>query len=121
MALGSLNLKVSRQDFVNRIDAIQSKMDKLSDVIQKYRDLKTNLDQFVEAEDSSYENWVARIDGHIEAAGRAKASLNESKQMLQKTVDQMDEFGNEVKQTVDAATEATKSTVEAAIRIAPLL
>ena len=39
MALGSLNLKVSKQDFLNRIDAIQAKMDRLSDVIQKYRDL----------------------------------------------------------------------------------
>lgn len=121
MALGSLNLKVSKQDFLNRIDAIQSKMDKLSDVIQKYRDLKTNLDQFVEPEDNSYEDWVRRIDEHINAAGRAKASLKESKDMLQKTVDQMDEFGNEVKQTVDSATEATKSTIEAAIKIAPLL
>ena len=33
MALGSLNLKVSKQDFLNRIDAIQAKMDRLSDVI----------------------------------------------------------------------------------------
>ena len=121
MALGSLNLKVSKQDFLNRIDAIQAKMDRLSDVIQKYRDLKTNLDQFVEPEDNSYEVWVARIDEHINAAGRAKAALNESKKTLQQTVDQMDEFGNVVKQTVSSATEATKSTVEAAIKIAPLL
>lgn len=121
MAAGSLNLKVKKQDFVDRINDIESRMNALSDVIAKYRDLKVNLDQFVEAEDSSYEDWVQRIDSHIDAAGRAKAALKESKDTLQKTVDQMDDFGSNVKQTVQAATEATKSTVETAIRIAPLL
>ena len=121
MANGSLRLKASKQDFMNRVNDIQAKMDKLDDVIRKYRDLKTNLDQFVEAEDSSYEDWVKRIDEHINAAGKAKAALNESKKSLQQTVDQMDEFGNLVKQTLETATEATKNTVEAAIKIAPLL
>lgn len=121
MAKGSLNLKVSKQDFTTRIDLISQKMNALTDVINKYRDLKTNLDQFVEAEDSSYEDWVQRIDEHIDAAGRAKASLNEAKKTLQETVDQMTGFVGQVQQTVRSATEATKSTVGAAVKIAPLL
>lgn len=121
MALGSLNLKVNKQDFVERIDQIQNKMDKLSDVINKYRDLKVNLDQFVEAEDDTYEQWCQRIDEHIDAAGRARASLNASKEVLQKTVDQMDDFGNQVRQTVQEGVEATKNVVETAVKIAPLL
>lgn len=119
--MASLNLKVKKQDFVDRIDLIEVKMNNLADVIAKYRNLKTNLDQFVEPEDDSYDQWCQRIDANIDAAGRARASLNESKKMLQDTVDKMDDFGSLVTSTVQSAVEATKSTVETAIRIAPLL
>lgn len=121
MALGSLSLKVNKQDFLNMISEVEQKMNRLDDVISKYRDLKVNLDQFVEPEDSSYEKWVAQIDEYINAAGSSKAALQESKDALQTTVEQMEGFGAEVMQTVTAAAEATKSTVETAIRISPLL
>ncbi len=121
MAVGSLNINVSKQDFLEMIDEIQHRMDNLSDVIGKYRDIKTNLDQFVEPEDDSYEDWVQRIDEHINAAGKAKAALYESRKTLQLAIDSLDEFGSEVKQEISSATETTKSTVEAAIRIEALL
>ncbi len=121
MALNSLNLRVSKQDFLDRIDTIDEKMNRLADVIQKYRDLKVNLDQFVEPEDDTYQDWCQRIDEHIAAAGKARAALNEAKKSLQTTVDQMDDFGTQVKETVVAGIEATKSTTEAALKIAPLL
>ena len=117
----SLNLRVSKQDFLDRIEKINNKMINLDGVIQKYRTLKSNLDQFVQPEDSTYEQWCQRIDANIESCGRAKAALKESKDSMQKTVDQMENIGAELRETISAATEATKSTAEAAIRIAPLL
>ena len=121
MALNSVNLKVSKQDFVDRIDQIDLKMQNLADVISKYNNLKTNLDQFTEPEDDSYEAWVQRIDEHIKSAQKARAALKESRDTLQKTVDQMEDFGSKVVETVSSAAEALKSTAEAAINIAPLL
>lgn len=121
MALGKLNLRVKKQDFVDRIEMCNAKMDVLSDVIEKYRQAKVNLDQFVQGEDDSYQRWVERIDAHIDAAGRAKASLAEAKKALEETVNQMDDFGSEVEKTVSDSVEALKSTAQAAINIAPLL
>ena len=117
----SLGLKVSKQDFLDRIEQIDNKMGKLDGVIQKYRNLKTNLDQFVKPEDSTYEQWCERIDANITSCGKAKAALSKSKETLQKTVDQMDDFGNQLKETVTTATQATIHTAEVAIKIAPLL
>lgn len=117
----SLNLRVGKQDFLDQIALLDQKMSALQNVIDKYRKAKTNLDQFVRGEDSSYEAWVERIDAHITAAGKARAALKEQKDVLQKTVDQMENIGKEIKETVTAGAEAVKSTAEAAIRIAPLL
>lgn len=117
----SLGLHVGKQTFIDAIDKLDRKMSELQNVIDKYRTAKTNLDQFVEAEDSSYEKWVQTIDERITAAGKARAALNEQKDMLQKTVDQMEDFGGEIVRTVETGAEAVKSTAEAALRVAPLL
>ena len=121
MATGQANLKVDKQTFENKIADIERKIAALDDVISRYRTAKTNLDQFVKPEDSSYEEWVKRIDENINACGKAKAALNESKATLQKTVDQMDNLNKEIQETVSSATEAAKSSIDAAIKIAPLL
>ena len=121
MAIDGLRLKVRKQDFIEKINAIDTKSQQLADVISKYRDIKPNLDQFIESTDSTYEEWCQQIDTYIDAAGRARAALKETRDSLQKTVDQMDDFGTQLKSTISEAVEATKSTVEAAINVAPLL
>ncbi len=121
MALGALNLKVSKKDFELKIEEIDSCMGKLDDVIRRYGDAKRDLDNFVSSNDSTYEQWCERIDKNVEACGKAKASLNETKLTLQKTVEQMEGFSSEVGETIQAATEATKQAVDAAIKIGPML
>lgn len=121
MAVLKLGLHVKKEDFQARIDAMETQMSALQDIISRYREHKTNLDQFVTAEDSSYERWVKEIDAHIEAAGKAYAALKENKEALQKTVDEMDDFGRLLADTLESAADATKSTVEAAIKVAAIL
>ena len=121
MALGNLNLRVSKQDFVNRIELITQKMNALDDVIQKYGEARNNLDQFVEEGDSTYQQWIERIDANVTACRKARAALDESRQKLQTTVDQMEGVNSQIANLVQTGTEAAKSTVEAAIRVAPYL
>ena len=121
MAAGSLNLKVSKADFEQRIEVIAQKISNLDSVIQQYREAKANLDQFVEEGDSTYEQWIERIDANVTACGKAKAALMESKASLEKTVEQMEGMSGQLRETIASATEEAKSTVEAAIKIAPLL
>lgn len=121
MALGSLNLKVSKKDFEDRILVVEGRMSQLMDVIERYGRAKENLDQFIESGDSNYEAMIERIDVNILAAKKSYAALAETKASLQETVTLMEGMSSEVKETITAAVDATKSTVEAAIKVSALL
>ena len=121
MALGSLNLRVSKEEFTKRIDIIESKMGNLQDVINRYQDAKRNLDQFVEEGDSTYESWIQRIDTNITNCKKAYASLKESRQSLQTTVDQMEGMSSQLKETISSADTAAKSTIQAVLKVETLL
>lgn len=121
MALGSLNLKVSKSDFEQRISVVEGRMAQLQDVVERYNNAKANLDQFIEGGDSNYEAMIERIDVNIAAAKKSYAALAETKASLQETVDLMAGMSSEVKETISSAAEATKSTVNAAIKVAELL
>lgn len=121
MALGSLNLKVSKSDFEQRIAVVEGRMAQLTDVVDRYNRAKENLDQFIESGDNNYEAMIQRIDVNIKAAKKAYAALSETRASLQETVNLMEGMSNEVKETITAAVEATTSTVEAAIKVAELL
>lgn len=121
MALGSLNLKVSKQDFLDRIVVVEGRMAQLMDVIERYGRAKDNLDQFIENGDSNYQAMVERINVNVTAAKKSYTALAETKATLQETVNLMEGMSAEVKETITAATEATVSTVNAAIKVADLL
>lgn len=121
MALGRLNLKVSKSDFEQRIAVVEGRMAQLMDVINRYNQAKVNLDQFIESDDSNYHEMVARIDANIMAAKKSHAALTETKAALQETINLMEGMSSEVKETITSAVEATTSTVNAAIKIAELL
>ena len=121
MALGSLNLKVSKSDFEQRINVVEIRMAQLVDVVERYNQAKANLDQFIESGDSTYEAMIERIDVNIKAAKKAHASLVETKTSLQETVRQMEGLSTEMKETITSATEATVNVVNTAIQVAELL
>ena len=121
MALGSLNLRVSKQDFEQRISIIETKIAMLVDVIDRYSRAKENLDQFIESNDSNYQAMVERIDANVMSAKKAHAALTETKNSLQDTVSKMENMGNEVAETITSATDAAVSTISAALKIDSLL
>lgn len=121
MALGSLNLKVSKSDFEERINVVEGRMAQLMDVIERYNRAKQNLDQFIESGDDNYEAMLQRIDVNITAAKKSHAALAETKASLQETVNLMEGMSKEVKETITAGVEAATSTINAAIKVADLL
>lgn len=121
MALGSMNLRVSKQDFLDRIALIEQRMNVLQDVIERYGRAKENIDQFMDGDDSNVDAMLERIDVNVRAAKKAHAALNESKLSLQETVDQMEGMGKEVKETISAGIEASLNTVESVIKISSVL
>jgi methyl-accepting chemotaxis protein len=121
MALGSLTLRVSKIDFERRIAIVDTKINMLMDVITRYGNAKNNLDQFIEGADSNYEAMVARIDANMKTAKQAHAALVETRNSLQDTVDKMAGMGDQIKETIVSATDATVSTVQAVLKISEIL
>lgn len=121
MAKGSLNLKVSKADFERRLQIIETRMSALMDVINRYGTARSNLDQFIENGDDNYQAMIDRIDQNVMAAKKAYAALNSLKLEINTTVTQLDEMSGKVKETITSATEAAKSSVEAAIKVAAIL
>ena len=121
MALGSLNLRVSKQDFIDRINILEIRMQCLQDVIQRYGEAKSNLDQFIESGDDNYEQMIANIDTNVDAAKRAWTALQEMKLTLEKTVDSMEGMSAQIGETIKNATDAAGSTIKAAIKVNSIL
>lgn len=121
MALGSLNLRVSKEDFINCIDTLEMNMQRLQDVIQRYEEAKKNTYKFIEEGDDNYEAMLENIEVNVMNAKNAYASLQEMKADLQNTVDSMEGMSTQISDTIKSATDATKSTVTAAIKAQTLL
>ena len=64
---------------------------------------------------------IENINEHINAAKKSYSALNEMKENLKKTVDQMDSMSGKVAETITSATEAAKSTIEAAFKVNSIL
>ena len=121
MALGSLNLRGSKEEFEKRISVVDIRMGMLADVINRYNDAKKNLDQFMEGNDSNYQAMLERVEKNLETAKKAHAALQETKASLQDTVSKMENVGSEIRETIQSGTEATASAVKAALKIESIL
>lgn len=121
MALGSLNLRVSKEDFIKCIDTLDRNMQRLQDIILRYEGAKKETYKFIEEGDDNYQAMLDNIDVNILNAKNAYASLQEMKEDLQKTVDSMEGMSTQISDTIKSATDATKSTVTAAIKAQTLL
>lgn len=121
MAKGSLNIKVNKQDFANRINELDIRIAALMDVIGRYENAKKNMSQFIGDTDSNYADVLAQIEYNIKTARAAHEHLKEARAELQTTVDKMENMGKEVGQTIKDAFEAAKSTTEAVMRVDAIL
>ena len=117
MANNQANLRVTKEDFLNRIGIIETKMGALKDVVQRYNNAINNLDQFIESDDSNYEKMVERIKVNIEAASKSYAALSETKASLQATVEKMEGMSSKVGSTLDDARKAAEQTINTTIRL----
>ena len=117
----NLKVKVTKERFETLIQEIDIRMNKLSDVIESYGRARDNLDQFIAEGGVGYHQMLERIDVNVKAARAARADLEATKTALQETISQMDNFGNEVSNTLEAAIEAAGSAVNAALHVEEIL
>ena len=112
-----LNLKVSEQDFLNRINVIEQKMSDLWNVIEKYGRAKLNIGLFMGSTDTHLEDMIERINVNVEAARAEYQNLQEIKVTMQETVNQMNSMSAKIGKTIESATENAKEAIKSVINI----
>ena len=93
----------------------------MDDLIQRYGQAKNELTQFVEEGDSTYQAWCERIDVNVNACRASKVALEEQKVLLDKTIEEMEGMGGQLRGVLDSAKEAAVSSVKAAIKVEGIL
>lgn len=119
--IADVGLIVSKEEFQDRINACETQMGRLMDVIEKYNNAKKSLDQFIQSGDITYELMLERIDENVRAAKKSYAGLQQTKLALEETVSKMETMGSEAQQTVQDAIGAVGSAVNAVLKIDDVL
>ncbi len=121
MATAELSLKISKSSYQDRITILEAKLAALNDVLQEYRDLNNNVNSFMGEVDDNFVAMQGNVRENIAAVKKAIAATEQSRDMLQKTLDAMDETGRQIGTIMQEGVELAKNTIETAIKAAVVL
>ena len=112
-----LQLHVNKSDYESLIQQLDGKLNEMFSLLSDYKTLKNDVNSFIEDSDSNFQNMQATVDANIDAVRRAIGITQSSKDSLQKTVDQMDDFSSNVANMMQNTAEAMTNGIKTAIRI----
>lgn len=121
MANVELRLKVSKNAYREKIDRLQNYLNRADNTISSYENKKTMLDSFMDGTDDNYEATLQMIEDNIARVRKARSMCEASIQMLQGTLNDIDDFGENLKKNIETFTDLAKNTADAAFDAANLL
>ncbi len=116
-----LLLHVNKEDYLQKISELDSKLSALRDLLSRYQNLKSNVTQFVQDSDSNFQQMQQNVEANVEAVRRAIAITEKSKATLQDTVDKMDNMSSKAATMLNEAAGTAVNAVKTAIRVEGLL
>lgn len=116
-----LALKISKGSYQDRITILEAKLAALNDVLQEYRDLNNNVTNFMGETDDNFVAMQDNVRENIKAVKKAITATQESRDMLQKTLDAMDNTGVQIGNIVKEGAELARNTIDTAIKASVLL
>ena len=120
-ALVKLEQNVKVEDFRTAKQKVDTQINALQTVIDKYEAKRNSLDSFVGKTDSSYEQWVAAIDENVKAARKAKAALIATSKSLETTISNMENMSTNIIETISEAGKTVGAVVTTAMKVDALL
>lgn len=121
MANVDLRLKVSKSAYEEKIDRLQNLLNRADNAITSYENKKTMLDSFMDGTDDNYEATLQMIEDNIARVRKARSMCEAGIQMLQGTLNDIDDFGENLRKNIENLTEMAKNTADAAFDAANLL
>ncbi len=113
MADKELQLKISKRVYETKISVLKQKLEDLENTVTAYERKKTELPSFMESTDDNYENTLQMIDDNIKRVRRAYNSCKAGIEILQKNMEAMEEFGENIERDITEATTTARKADEA--------
>ena len=121
MAESGFLLKVSKQDYQDKISLIEGQMDELNDILTSYNTLLNQLDDVMERTSDDFAKTEENVKSNIDAVSTSLKNATNARDAVQAALNSYEEFGERAASTLRAAGEAAVSATQAAIKTAAIL
>lgn len=116
----SLEMHVDINTFINANDKLQGEIEELNNILGDYQALKTNVNNFLEGNDSNFEKMQENVEENIKAVKAELAEVQQIKEQIKRTVDSMEEMSANTQKILDEGTQAAGRAIKAAIKVEEL-
>lgn len=113
--MAQATLKISKGAYEAKILKLQNCLNQLDTKINQYETLRNNMTKFIDGSDDNYENLRNNVETNIKMVRKARQMTDASIKMLQDTLRDMEEFGNQMGKTLNETGELAKNTLKGAI------
>lgn len=119
--MANATLKISKGAYEAKILRLQSCLNQLDTKINQYESLRNNMTKFIDGSDDNYENLRANVENNIKMVRKAREMTDASIKMLQDTLRDMEEFGNQMGKTITETGELAMNTLKGAVEAMKLI
>jgi len=117
MANAEVRLKVSKAAYEEKIAMLKDYLNELDRTIAAYQRKETEMDSFIEGSSDGYEEIRASVEQNIHSVEKAREMCNNSIQMLENTLKEMEDFGENILKTAQSAAEAAGTGLKTAFQV----
>lgn len=121
MAESGFLLKVSKQDYQDKISLIEGQMDELNSILQEYTTLMGQLDDVMERTSDDFARTEENVRQNIDSVNVSLKNATNARDAVQAALNSYEEFGQRAASTLTSAGEAAVSATKAAIKTASVL
>ena len=122
MAVAGFILKISKQDYQEKLSALDGAISELEDVQSQYNTLLNELStDVIEEADEDFNRVEENVKQNIKAVAVSLKNAQNARQAVQEALDSFDEFSEAARAALQSTGEAVTSSIEAAIKTASLI
>ncbi len=119
--MAQATLKISKGAYEAKILKLESCLNQLDNKITQYESLKNNMTKFMDGRDDNYEKFRTNVENNIKMVRKAREMTDASIKMLRDTLNQAEEFGEEMGRTISEAGELAMNTLKGAVEAMKLI
>ncbi len=121
MAVAGFMLRISKQDYQDKLSLIEGQMDELNSILSEYHTLMGQLEDVMERTSDDFAKTEANVMQNIEAVQTSLKQATNARDAVQASLNAFVELGERAASTLNSAGEMAESATKAAIKTASVL